>query len=48
VVTEIDADFEGDAFAPMLGPDWQESARSRPALSSGLGYSVVTYRRRAD
>jgi dihydrofolate reductase len=46
VVTEIDADFEGDAFAPVLGPDWQESSRSRSASSSGLGHAFVTYRRR--
>ena len=29
VVTEIDADFEGDAFAPQFGPHWVETAREK-------------------
>lgn len=44
-VTEIDADYEGDAFAPKLGPQWREVARERHVAASGLGYSFVTYRR---
>ena len=44
VVTEIDADFDGDAFAPPLGPEWREAARERHASASGLGYSIVTWR----
>jgi len=44
VVTEIDADFDGDAFAPTLGPEWREAARERHASASGLGYSIVTWR----
>lgn len=44
-VTEIDADYEGDAFAPELGPQWREVARERHVAASGLGYSFVTYRR---
>ena len=47
VVTEIDADFDGDAFAPTLGPEWREAARERHASASGLGYSIVTWRRAA-
>ena len=45
-VTEIERDFEGDAHAPMLGPEWIETARSRHVGSSGLPFSFVTYARR--
>jgi len=45
VVTEIDADFDGDAFAPALGPEWQEVARDGLTAASGLHLSFVTYRR---
>jgi dihydrofolate reductase len=43
VVTEIDADFEGDAFAPTLSPAWQETARESHVAASGLTFSFVTY-----
>jgi dihydrofolate reductase len=43
-VTEIDADFEGDVFAPQLGSEWQESSRETHAAAGGLPYSFVTYR----
>jgi dihydrofolate reductase len=43
VVTEIDADFEGDAFAPTLTPAWQETARESHVAASGLTFSFVTY-----
>jgi len=46
VVTEIDADFEGDAFAPTLGPEWVETERSQHASAQGLAYSLVTLERR--
>jgi dihydrofolate reductase len=42
VVTEIDADFAGDAHAPALGPEWREAARERHVAASGLHYSFVT------
>jgi dihydrofolate reductase len=42
VVTEIDQAFEGDAFAPTLGPDWTESHRESHIAASGLRYSFVT------
>ena len=42
-VTEIDAEFEGDAFAPQFGPEWKESARERHVAASGLPFSFVTY-----
>ncbi|OYU43459.1 MAG: dihydrofolate reductase [Burkholderiales bacterium PBB4] len=43
VVTEIDADFAGDAFAPTLGPEWQEVARESHVATQGLRFSFVTY-----
>ena len=43
VVTEIGADFEGDAFAPELGPEWRETARQDLVLAQGLPLSFVTY-----
>lgn len=44
VVTEIEAEFEGDAFAPVFGPEWLEQSRERHVAASGLAYSFVTYR----
>ena len=46
LVTEIDSDFEGDAFAPELGADWQETAREPHTSKTGLAYSFVTYIRK--
>jgi dihydrofolate reductase len=43
VVTEIDADFEGDAHAPLLGSQWKETARERHVAAGGLAFSFVTY-----
>ncbi|HPK32974.1 MAG: dihydrofolate reductase [Ottowia sp.] len=45
VVTEIDADFEGDAFAPALDQRWREVAREPHVSAGGLRYAFVTYRR---
>ncbi len=45
IVTEIDADFEGDAFAPQFGPDWCESHRENHLSGNGLAFSFVTYTR---
>ncbi len=45
VVTEIDADFEGDAFAPAIGADWHEVAREPLVSATGLRGSFVTWRR---
>lgn len=42
-VTEIDADFEGDAYAPELGSEWREVARDKHVAASGLPFSFVTY-----
>jgi dihydrofolate reductase len=43
VVTEIDADFAGDAYAPVLNYDWQEVQRSSHLSAQGLNYSLVTW-----
>ena len=45
VVTEIEAAFDGDAFAPTLGPAWRETARESHVGASGLPFSFVTYTR---
>jgi len=46
VVTEIDADFEGDAFAPAIGAEWQEVAREPLISSQGLPLAFITWQRR--
>lgn len=46
VVTEIGAAFEGDVYAPALGPEWCESAREAHIASTGLPFSFVTYQRK--
>ena len=44
-MTEIDADFDGDAFAPTLGPEWREVAREEIVAANGLRLAFVTRRR---
>jgi dihydrofolate reductase len=43
VVTEIEAAFDGDAFAPPLGPSWQEVAREAHTSATGLSFNFVIY-----
>lgn len=45
VVTEIDADFAGDAYAPKFESDWVPTARDAHTSSSGLNFSFVTYQK---
>ena len=45
-VTEIAQDFDGDAFAPELGPEWVETAREAHTSASGLRFAFVRYERR--
>ena len=45
VVTQIDADFEGNVHAPELGPGWREVAREQHTSASGLPFAFVTYRK---
>jgi dihydrofolate reductase len=47
VVTEIEQDFEGDAFAPKLDTTWHEISRESHTAASGLKFSFVTYQRTA-
>ena len=47
VVTEIDADFAGDAHAPAIGPEWREVAREPREAANGLRLAFVTYRKAA-
>jgi len=42
VVTEIDMDIEGDAFAPTFGPAWRETAREEHTAVNGLTYRFIT------
>ncbi len=42
-VTHIDKDFEGDAFAPKLGPQWTPSHHEDHVSSTGLKFSFITY-----
>ena len=43
VITEIDADFEGDTLAPALDSSWRPTRRESHISSTGLAYSFVTY-----
>ena len=43
-VTEIDADFDGDVFAPEFGPGWQEISRVHHNRTGGANFSFATYR----
>ena len=44
VVTEIEADFDGDVLAPRLGSRWRELTRERHVSANGLAYSFITYK----
>jgi len=48
LVTEIDADFAGDAVMPPLGPGWHETAREPhgPPAERQWVFAFVTYERR--
>lgn len=45
VLTEIDRDYEGDAWAPAFGAVWRETARESHVAANGLGFSFVTLER---
>ncbi|MDO9360753.1 MAG: dihydrofolate reductase [Polaromonas sp.] len=44
-VTEIAQDFDGDAYAPALGANWRETARSDHVSAKGMPFSFVTLQR---
>lgn len=43
LVTELAQDFDGDTFAPVLGPEWLETAREDHISSNGMRFAFVTY-----
>lgn len=43
VITDIDAPFDGDAFAPELDASWRLSERHSHVSSNGLAYSFNTH-----
>ena len=45
VVTEIGRAFEGDAHAPVFGPDWHETTREAHVAANGLPYAFVRLER---
>ena len=45
LATEIQAEFEGDAHAPPLSPEWQECSREPVTSASGLRLDFVCYQR---
>ncbi len=42
-VTDIEASFDGDVFAPPFGPCWAETQRVRLVSATGLPFSFITY-----
>jgi dihydrofolate reductase len=45
-LTEIDADYEGDAFFPQFDEaDWKAGERESHQAENGLGFSYMTYQR---
>lgn len=45
VVTELDQDFAGDVFAPILDDEWREVSRQQQVAADGLAFAFVTYTR---
>jgi len=45
IVTEIDLQVQGDAFAPQLDNEWRETQRASHVSANGLAYSFVNYQR---
>jgi dihydrofolate reductase len=44
-VTEIERDYEGDAYAPPLGPEWVEQRREHVQAQDGTPLNFVRYER---
>ena len=42
-VTHINKNYDGDAFAPELGSQWQPSHQEDHVSSNGLNFSFITY-----
>ncbi|MFC9893539.1 dihydrofolate reductase [Nocardia sp. NPDC127579] len=45
LVTEVDAQIDGDAYAPPIGPEWHATPEPWRESSSGLRFRIVRYRR---
>lgn len=45
VVTEIQRDYEGDAYAPAMDAMWHETARESHTSTNGLAFHFVTLER---
>ena len=43
LVTEIDADFDGDAFAPDVPAHWAKQVGASQVSTNGLAYRFVAY-----
>jgi len=43
LVTDIEASYEGDAYAPQFGPEWIQALREHHASRTGLRFSFITY-----
>ena len=41
-LTELAQNFDGDAFAPVLGTQWIETARENHVSSNGLNFSFIS------
>ena len=47
-VTDIDGDFEGDAYAPALDPAWVKTPGAPQIASNGMRFSFNIYQKRQD
>jgi dihydrofolate reductase len=45
-VTEIAENIQGDAYAPLLGVEWRETAREGHVSATGMKFSFITYQNR--
>ncbi|TAG26384.1 MAG: dihydrofolate reductase [Burkholderiales bacterium] len=45
VITEVDAEFAGDTFAPALDAAWREAGREKLVAANGFKLDFVTYLR---
>jgi dihydrofolate reductase len=48
VITEIEADFEGDAYSPVFDASWVEDRRIRHTALNGLVYSLVYLNKKGE
>ena len=47
LVTEIEQDYPGDAYAPEFGSDeWLEISREQGKSTEGFNFSFITYKKK--